>query len=249
MKAFLTLLRREISAYFHTSMAYVAGIFFLLVTGMSFWVLITQLARDPAGGHLTGVLFGSDWFWLAMLLAPPLLTMRLFAGENRQGTLEVLMSAPITETQVVLAKFFGAFFLFLLLWLPTVAYGPLLRGSGADVSTLVWGPVASGYLGAALVGACFIALGLLCSLLATHQISAAMASLASAGILVAPGLLGVQPPKGLPDGLVQFLSSPQNMQDFAAGVIDTRAVVGYLGATLLLLFVAIRILEARRLRG
>ena len=115
MNAFFALWGREMAAYFRTSIAYVAGTFFLAIAGFSLWILATHLAQGATEGDLVRNLFGSYGYWLAMLVATPLLTMRLFAEERRTGTLEALLTAPVTETAAVLAKFAGAYATFLLL--------------------------------------------------------------------------------------------------------------------------------------
>ena len=103
MSAFFQLWGREMASYFRTSIAYVVGAFFLAIAGVSFWILATHLAQGAVEGDLAQHLFGSPGYWLAMLIVTPLLTMRLFAEERRMGTLEMLMTAPVTETSVVLA--------------------------------------------------------------------------------------------------------------------------------------------------
>lgn len=248
MNRFWALWLREATSNFRTSIAYVVGVFFLLITGFSFWLMSAHLAQGAVEGDLTGLLFGSPWFWLAMLIVTPLLTMRLFAEERRTGTLEVLMSAPVTETEVVLAKFAGAFSTFLLLWIPTLAYGAILRRCGGQLPPLDWGAVAAGYLGTALIGAFFLSVGLLGSMLTRHQVVAAMVCLAALGLLLSAGLLPFYFHSGPLQQVSRVVSAPLHMMDFATGVVDTRTVVWYLGATVLLLFVSIRILEARRLR-
>lgn len=248
MTRFLALWLRETTANFRTSVAYVVGVFFLLITGFSFWMVSAHLAQGAVEGALTGLLFGSPWFWLAMLIVTPLLTMRLFAEERRTGTLEVLMSAPVTETEVVLAKFAGAFATFLLLWIPTLAYVAILRRCGGQLPPLDWGTVAAGYLGTALIGAFFLSVGLLGSMLTRHQVVAAMVCLAALGLLLSTGLLPFYVHSGPLQQIARVVSAPLHMMDFAAGVVDTRTVVWYLGATVLLLFISIRLLEMRRLR-
>lgn len=248
MNAFFHLWRREMASYFRTSVAYVVGVFFLAVTGFSFWMLAARLARGAADGDMTSTLFGSPWFWLAMLIVTPLLTMRLFAEERRMGTLEMLLTAPVTETEVVLAKFAGAYAAFLLLWMPTLAYASILKQCGAQLPAIDWGPVAAGYLGTALVGSFFLSVGLLSSLLTRHQVVAAMACLAALGLLLSAGLLPFYSHSEPVRQVARAVSAPLHMLDFAAGIIDTRTVVWYLSATVLMLFASIRLLEARRLR-
>ncbi len=248
MNTFLQLWRREMTSYFRTSIAYVVGFFFLAITGFSFWMLATRLAQGATVGDMTSTLFGSPWFWLAMLIVTPLLTMRLFAEEHRMGTLEMLLTAPVTESEVVLAKFAGAYTAFLLLWVPTLAYAAILKYCGGQLPSIDWGPVAAGYLGTALVGSFFLSVGLLCSLLTRHQAVAAMACLAALGILLSAGALPFYSHAEQVRQVARSLSAPLHMLDFAAGTIDTRTVVWYLSSTVLLLFGSIRILEARHLR-
>lgn len=248
MKAFFPLWQREVQGFFFSSLGYVVGTFFLLITGANFWLLAAQLAHSTADGGLAGVFFGSPGYWLALLVVAPLLTMRSFAEERRSGTLETLMTAPVIETEVVLAKFTGAYTVFVLLWLPTAAYACLLKWCGAQLPPLDWAAMATGYLGTALLGASFLALGLLCSMLARHQMTAAMGCLALLGVLLLFGnwTLPVHLDQLRP--LVPLYSAARHMKDFRVGVVDTRAVVWHLSATVLLLFAAIQILEARRLR-
>lgn len=248
MKAFLPLWKRELQAFFLTSIGPVVAAFFLLITGTHFWLLASRLAQGPADSDLTAAFFGSPVFWLAMLVASPLLTMRLFAEEYRVGTIETLMTAPVTETEVVLAKYAGAYAAFLLLWLPTLSYPFALKLCGARLPPLDWGAMASGYLGTALIGASFLSLGLLCSLFARHQVVAAIASLALLGLLLSLGSAELPARLDSVRRLAPVLSVPLHMADFRSGIVDSRAVTVHLSATVLLLFSSIRILEARRLR-
>ncbi|HAL92821.1 MAG TPA: hypothetical protein DCM68_07345 [Verrucomicrobia bacterium] len=248
MRTFFHLWRREMASYFRTPVAYVIGAFFLAITGFGFWMLAARLAQGTAEGDLAGALFGSPWYWLAMLVVTPLLTMRLFAEEQRMGTLEMLLAAPVREVEVVLAKFAGAYATFLLLWGPTLAYASILRRCGGQLPPIDWGPVAAGYLGTALIGSFFLSAGLLCSLLTRHQAVAAMACLATLVLVLAAGWLPTYLHVAQIQEAVRVLAASRHMQDFSAGVIDTRTVVWYLGATVLLLFISIRLLEARRLR-
>jgi ABC-2 type transport system permease protein len=248
MTAFLHLWRRELGSAFRTSIVYAAGAAFLLVMGLSLWLQVSRLAQGATDGSLAGILFAPPGYWLAMLIVTPLLTMRLFAEERRTGTLEMLLTAPVTETEVVLAKYAGVWTAFLLLWLPTLAYPFLLRFCGAELPPVDWGPVAAGYLGSLLIGSLFLATGLLCSLLTRHQAVAAMVCLAALGILLSSSQLPDFSHLPALRQLADLVSAPLHMADFTAGLVDTRIVVGYLSVTALLLFLSIRILEARRLR-
>ncbi|MBR4189549.1 MAG: ABC transporter permease [Kiritimatiellae bacterium] len=248
MSAFVPLWQRETGACFRTSIAYTVGVFFLVLTGAAYWMLAGRLAAGEIDGTLAEAFFSSQWFWLAMLLLGSMLTMRLFAEEIRLGTLEMLMGAPVTETEVVLSKFASAGTVFTLLWLPTLAYPAVARLCGLDLPPPVPGQAASAYFGVLLLGAFFLSAGLFCSLLTKHQMVAAMLGFGAMGAWVSGGLLTSRiSPEGQ-SALARALSAPLHMRDFAAGILDTRTIVLYLSATVLLLFCSIRLLEARRLR-
>src|SRR6516165_2244761 len=123
-----SLLRREFSAYFLSPIAYVVLVLFLAVTGHLFYLTLEQLtASGPKGIEFPmQLMLGDERFWLVFLFIPPLLTMRLFAEERSTGTLEMLMTAPLTDWQVVLSKFTACFAFYIVMWLPTLAYLPIL---------------------------------------------------------------------------------------------------------------------------
>src|SRR5438105_6689716 len=123
-----SLLRREFSAYFLSPIAYVVLVLFLAVTGHLFYLAMGQLnASGPKGiEYPMQLMLGDERFWLVFLFIPPLLTMRLFAEERSTGTLEMLMTSPLKDWQVVLTKFVACFGFYVLLWVPTLAYLPVL---------------------------------------------------------------------------------------------------------------------------
>ena len=155
-----SLFRREFSAYFFSPIAYVMLVAFLAVIGCRFYLTLDQLTKAGPGGVEfpmqfmfsilpRGVEMSSAWlwdllsgvaFWLLFVLIPPLLTMRLFAEERSTGTLEVLMTAPLRDWQVVLSKYLACFAFYLVLWLPTLAYLPVLLDLRHPVFQAVWTP-------------------------------------------------------------------------------------------------------------
>src|SRR5215210_1285418 len=130
MRSTLSLIRREFFAYFFSPIAYVALAVFLLVTGHLFFLAMGLLTEGgPRGVEFPmQVLLGDERFWLVFLFIPPLLTMRLLAEERGTGTLELLLTAPIRDWQVVAGKYIGAMLFYVVLWLPTLAYLPVLLG-------------------------------------------------------------------------------------------------------------------------
>ena len=135
-----SLLRREFSAYFLSPIAYVVLVLFLAITGHLFYLALEQLtASGPKGVEFPmQLMLGDERFWLVFLFIPPLLTMRLFAEERSTGTLEMLMTAPLRDWQVVLSKYVACLAFYVLLWLPTLAYLPVLLDLHKPAFTPVW---------------------------------------------------------------------------------------------------------------
>lgn len=247
MRAFLTLWRRELATYFRGPLAYVVTVFFLVVTGFNFWFLINLLASARGvGAQVMTQLFGSLFFWIPFLVVVPVLTMRLLAEERRYGTYETLMTAPITEVQVVLAKYAGALTLFVLMWAPTLSYAYILERFSAESTPMDPGTLAGGYAGTFLVGGFFLATGLLCSALTRNQVVSALACFAMMSLAFIAGFLHYISPNPLVREITGYCSAVAHMLEFSRGIIDTRPVVLYVTGTALVLFAAIRALEWRR---
>src|SRR3989440_5271846 len=122
MRKFYILLSREVSSYFYSPIAYIVLVFFLLVSGADFYFQISFMNQRAVSYSVQEAFFNSVFFWFAFVLIFPLITMRLFAEEFKLGTIEPLMTAPVRDWQVVLAKFFGALLFYLVLWIPTGLY-------------------------------------------------------------------------------------------------------------------------------
>ncbi|MSR52201.1 MAG: hypothetical protein EXS09_02800 [Gemmataceae bacterium] len=147
MRPTLSLIRREFTAYFLSPIAYVVLTVFLLGTGGLYFRTFEALTQNGPRGieYPMQVLLGSSSqtmdipiFWLVFLFVPPLLTMRLFAEERSSGTMETLMTAPIRDWQIVLAKFVACFAFYLLMWLPTLVYLPTFMDLKATWDLTAW---------------------------------------------------------------------------------------------------------------
>ena len=152
-----SLLRREFTAYFISPIAYVVFVVFLLVTGHLFAVTFGLLTTTgPRGTEWPmQTMFADERFWLVFLFIPPLLTMRLFAEERSTGTLEMLMTAPVRDWQIVLCKYLACLAFYLILWLPTLAYLPALQGASWPIIQPAWTPYSQALvtgLGVTLLG-------------------------------------------------------------------------------------------------
>lgn len=252
MRATLSLIRREFTAYFLSPIAYVVLAVFALVTGHLFYLTLNLLTETgPRGVEFPmSVMLGDEKFWLVFLFIPPLLTMRLIAEERGTGTLEVLMTAPIRDWQIVLAKYLACFFFYLLLWVPTLFYMPVLLD--LDWSTfkprIDAYPVLTSYIGAILAGAMFLALGLFVSSLVRSQMVAALIALILSLVFIVAGFWRPDLDSStLMYRLIYFISVPLHFsRDFTRGSLDTRHLTLYVTLTGLFLFLTVRSLESRR---
>ncbi len=243
MNGVLATFRRELRAYFFSPLAYVVLCFFLLVSGVIFIFLVSQL-NDPrsGGGPPLGFFFRTTW--LMLLLVVPVLTMRLISEELRSGSIEVLMTAPVTEGQVVTGKFLAALTFYGFLWLPTVVYAVSIN----LFESVDWGPVGSGYLGILLIGSLFVSIGVFASAMTRSQLLAAMITVAVLFLLFLLSLFGELTTSDLVKKVLDYLNIWNHIDEFASGIVDTRRLVFYLSGTLFFLFLASRALEDKKWR-
>jgi len=242
----LAVLRRELRAYFYSPLAYILLTFFLLVQGYYFALLVSYLSdpRFPAGKPLE-IYFGQTIFtWLVLIFTGTFLTMRLLSEEFRSGTIETLMTAPVSEAQVVLGKYFAALAFYVFLWAPTLVYVAVVRWK----TPVDWGPVAASYLGLLGIGALFLAVGLFASSTAKNQIVAAIITFFCLLVLFSIGLM-----ENLANGetakkILGYLNLWTHMDDFAKGIVDSRALVYYATGVGFFLFLTTRALAAKKWR-
>jgi ABC-2 type transport system permease protein len=242
-----TLLRRELNAYFVSVLGYVALMFFLLVMGAMFAWIVNALNRGPTQETAMKLLF--SMFWLPSLVVIPMITMRLLAEEKRGGTLEMLMTAPVTDFEVVLAKYLGAVVLYSLMWGLTVLYVLILEHFSGGETALDLGPIVTSYIGVLMIGQFLIAIGLLASSMTRSQVVAALMSFAVIFLfLVILNALGSVFQTGPVGKLVKAMSAFEHMDDFGRGVLDLRPLVLYVTGTVWMLFVTTRVVESRKWR-
>jgi ABC-type transport system involved in multi-copper enzyme maturation permease subunit len=316
-----SLIRREFSAYFLSPIAYVVLVVFLFVTGWLFNLALGQLTTDGPYGieYPMRAMLGDEKFWLVFLFIPPLLTMRLFAEERSTGTLEMLMTAPVRDWQVVLCKYLACFGFYVVLWLPTLIYLPVLLSAQPPVwhldawtprsilmvsglglillslllliphlgtasramnlvlllagiaSVFVGGwlhyhrdaehfleipvgldpmPVLASYLGLALAGAMFLAIGILVSSLVRSQMVAALISLVISLVFILAAFWRPNMDTGsFTYQVLSFFSVPLHFsEDFSRGLVDTRHLTLYASVAVFCLFLTVKSLESRRWR-
>lgn len=244
MRKTWALVWRELIAYFSSPLAYVVMTAFLFVNGYVFWLIVAYLndPRTQAMAPLKLLFGGTIFFWLFVLFVVPVITMRLLAEERRSGTLEVLLTSPVSDGQVVLAKFLSSFVFYAVLWLPTLAYVGIL----ASYSKLDWGPVASGYVGIAVLGLLFLAIGLFTSALVRNQILAAILAFAVLVVVFSLGLVENVVVNQTLKGALGYGNLWSHMDDFSRGILDTRHLVYSLSLSAFFVFLATKALEASK---
>jgi ABC-2 type transport system permease protein len=248
MRIFLTLLRRELAAYFLAITGYVIIASVTLLNNLSFVVLMTNLGSSPSPMPVTEMFYRTYFFWLVVLLAAPVITMRLFALEKASGTFETLMTTPVSDLQVVAAKFTAAVVFYLVTWLPMIACLFLVRHFTNQPGALDAGTVGGMYLGIFLVGCLFLSLGCFASAVSRTQMGAAMVSFVLGVTLFSAGFLAEALPATArwQSQALSYFGLFEQMHDFARGVVDTRTVIFYVSITLLFLFLTLRAVESRR---
>lgn len=246
MRAVLATFSRELRAYFFSPLAYVVLFFFLAINGFIFSVVVTSLSdpRSPAGPPLEFFFGGTVLFWIILLLITPVLTMRLLSEELRSGSVEVLMTAPITEGQVVAGKYLAVLTFYAFLWAPTLVYAAIL----AYNAKVDWGPVASGYVGILGIGALFLAVGTFASAMTKSQLVAAIITIALLIFLFVFGLIENLFNGDAAKQVLGYLNLVGHMEDFSKGIVDTRRLLYYASASWFFLFLASRALEDKKWR-
>lgn len=247
----MALASRELGAYFLHPLAYMVLCAIQLLAWMNFWQLLAQL--DPRTVVLSGgmndpmnaYIAASAYFWIAILFATPALTMRLVAEERRSGTMETLLTAPVTETQVILAKWLAGFVMYLALLLPYAIYLPFLhREFPFDL-----GPILSLGVGLATLGMMFVAIGVFFSSLTRNQVVAGIWTFAILFLLILLTSLGYASASERRSEWADVLLHTAILYqtaEFAAGRLDLRFLAIHLSMTGFMLFLAVKVLTASR---
>ena len=247
MSGFTAIFRREMLSLWVTPLAWVLLGVFLILQGGIFYSIIAHFAtftdlsvdEGPLGAY-----FGQNSVFLLMTLrlVCPALSMRLLAEERRSGTIEALMTAPVGSAGVVLGKYAAALATYVLMWVPTVLYVVILRKTG----TVDWLVVLSSYLGLFLVGAQYLAIGILSSSLSKSQFVALLIT-----VLIQFGLfvLGIGEyifDPGVFHDVCAYVSLAGQMEDFSKGIVDTRRLLYDGTLAIFCLFLTVRVVDSWR---
>jgi ABC-2 type transport system permease protein len=255
MNNVLAIAHREIKAYFGSPIAYIVMGVFAVLFGYFYYILLVFFDRQSMqmagmGGPqavnineqmIRPVFLNSS---VILLFVLPLITMRTYAEEKRSGTIELLLTAPLTDFEIIMGKFLGAMTLYAaMLGLTLIHIGMLFAFGDPE-----WRPIATAYLGMLLMGGCFIAVGLLISSLTKNQIVAGMVTFAVFLLLwvINWGSSFAGPTM---QSVLNYLSITGHLDDFTNGVLDTRHLVYYLSFITFGLFLTARSVDTERWRG
>ncbi|WP_406700601.1 ABC transporter permease subunit [Singulisphaera sp. Ch08] len=253
MRHIPTLLRRELGAYFLSPMAFLILLAFQVIAWFNFWELVDGLnrhqqslssLRDPLNNYISQSLP----FWIGVLVAVPALTMRLLAEEKRSGTIETLLTVPVTETEIVVSKWLAGVVMYLVLLLPFAVYLPFLYYQAKFYFDP--GPLLSLGIGLTTLGMMFVAIGLFFSSLTRNQIIAAIWTFAILFLLVFMTLLLYYYAAGQrlewAEG-IRFVAVLLQAHSFGMGRLDLRYLVLHLSVSVFMIYLTVKVLEFRRL--
>jgi ABC-2 type transport system permease protein len=254
MRNVLAIAGKELRGYFASPIAYIVIGAFALLFGYFFYAAVAffnrqsmQMAMGMGGSMNINQMLITPVFVNAtvmMLFLLPAITMRTYAEEKRSGTIELLLTSPITDTEIILGKFLGAMGLYASMLAVTLIHVGLLFWFGNPE----WKPIASAYLGLLLMGGCFISVGLLISSLTKNQIVAGVVTFAVFLMLWVINWIGVFVGPTA-QAILSHLSITDHFDDFSRGVIDTKHLVYYISFISLGLFLTAKSVDSERWRG
>ena len=249
MRLLRILTLKELKGYFLTPFGWVVLAFVALMQGASLSTAMKGFRDTAVKDSLVYVTFHTPLFWFYFLFIFPLITMRLLAEEERSGTLETLLTAPVKSWQVVCSKYAAAMAFYTLLWLPALFQFKLYEWTTDLPPAWSTGGMLGTFAILMLMGAAFTAIGLLCSALTQSQI---IAGILTIGILVIQYFLGfvtvIWGESFAGAALFHHISPQRHLHYFASGLLDTRAVAYFLSLAVFTLFLTYQIVDFRRWR-
>ena len=257
MNNILAMAHKEIKGYFSSPIAYIVIGFSAILFG---WFFINRLFFFDRMSLQAGVGLGgppqpvnvnemliSPLFLnvsVILLFTLPLVTMRTYSEEKRSGTIELLLTSPLTDFQIVIGKFIGSLVLYAAMLAITLIHIGILFAFGNPE----WRPVATGYLGLLLMGGCFLSMGLFISSLTKNQIVAGMITFAVFLLFWVINWISSFTGPTM-QAVLNYLSITEHLSDFTRGVIDTKHLVYYLSFIAFSLFLTVRAVDSERWRG
>lgn len=254
MRNALTIAGKELRGYFSSPIGWVVCGLFALMFGYFFDVYVEMFAKNsmqaqmgqggPMNINMSLIRPLLSNAAIVILFVLPSITMRTYSEEKRSGTIELLLTSPITDWEIILGKFFGAMGLYSVMLLATMAYMTILFAYGQPE----WRPLISGYLGLLLMGGSFISMGLFISSLTKNQIVAGIGTFIASLLFWVIGWMGDNASPTV-SAILTYLSITEHFDDFAKGVIDSKHVIFYLSFITFGLFLTSKSVDTERWKG
>lgn len=240
----LTILKKEISGFLNSMVAYVTIIFFLVITGLFLWVFPESSILDYGYAGLDSLFYIAPYVFMFLI---PAITMRSFAEEKKEGTFELLTTQPVTDWQIILGKFGAGLSLVILSLIPTLVYYYSVYELGATPGNLDSGAVAGSYIGLLLLGCAFTSIGIFSSSITNNQIVAFIIAvflcfIAFSGFDSISSLTSL----GSLDAILINLGINAHYQSISRGVLDTRDLIYFLSFSALFLAATKTVLSTRK---
>ncbi len=256
MRSLYAIYRKEMGHYFVSPVAYVVVAVFLAFSGFFFYLYVGVAERQSLEMLMQGMQSDVDmpgevmraFFGLLstlILFLAPMLTMGAYAEERKRGTMELLMTSPVTETQIVAGKYLASLTLFAAMLLPSAVYVAYMCFHSEPKPP--WGVLLAGYLGALLFGASLLAIGSFVSSLTESQLIAFVLSFAASLTLWVLDF-GVRGADTVVGQVLQYVSVIHHNDDFTRGIIDTSSLIYYVSVPLLFIFLTVRSVDSMRWR-
>ena len=250
MRGFITLLRKELAAYFVSPVAYMVLLACSLVIGFSFWFWVNYFVTNNIKEvTVFYAMYNGFFFWFTLIIMCPILTMRIFSEEFKMGTIEMLMTAPVKEWEVVLAKYFATLLFFSIAWSPALLNTAWMHFASPEKIQISWGMILLPNLCLLLIGGFYLAIGIFTSVLTQNQIVSAILSFAMIFVLFCVGFLANGKADQSTQDLIEYFSVMSQMDTYSKGILTTRPVVFYLSGIAFFLFLTQRVLLMKRLKA
>jgi ABC-2 type transport system permease protein len=249
MRHFLTIVSHEVRMLLVSPSTYVACAAFLSFMGFTFTAILENYSKAPQEISPAATFF--YFYWFPVIFMVPLLTMKCLAEERRMGTIETLLTTPVTTTEVVLGKYAAAYLLYLAFWGSTSGLFLILRRFAGDAHLIDSGPIIGGYLFIAVSGLFFVAVGIFASALSRNQaVAGILCTTILIGLILGGRYLGgaswldresLAPIKAA----VDYAQISRHFDDFTRGVVDARELLFYVSGAFLALIFSILSVEAK----
>lgn len=239
-----TILKKEINSFFSSLIAYIVISVFLLVTGLFLWVFPDYAILDFGYANLDPLFFLAPWIFLFLV---PAVTMRMFAEEKRNGTIEMLFTKPVSDLQIIGAKFLAGVILVTLALLPTVIYAVSIYLLAEPVGNIDTGSILGSYIGLIFLASTFVSIGIFSSSLSDNQIVAFLIAVFVCFIVYAGfDSLSIISSNNKLSLFIKNLGISEHYQSISKGVVDSRDLVYFFSVITLFILLTNFVLGSRK---